>query len=418
MSSFDGCVSIKPVKSHFSCQFFKNNRSKLLAKLPKNACVVVAGNGIMQRSGDTQYPFRQDSNFWYLTGLDVPDLVLVLSNDSEFVIRQERGVIRATFDGDYEDEELKSTSGIEKIFFEAEGWKNLHGHFRTNIELYFNLPLSTYDNRHGHFVNPWRRRIYTKLMRFAPKNEIYDIRTVLAVMRSIKQEPEINAIRSAIAITGSALSVIKSKMDSYGYENQIEGDLTAIFRSAGASGHAYTPIVASGKNATTLHYTQNNAMLKKGEYIVMDVGAEVEGYAADITRTYATGRPTKRQQDVMSAVQVVQAHACELFRPGLHLRDLEHQTRDMMADQLVKLGLITSKYDSDAVAKYYPHATSHFLGLDVHDVGDYQSALQAGNVLTCEPGIYIPDEGIGVRIEDDLLITNSGYQNLSAKCDR
>lgn len=181
----------------------------------------------------------------------------------------------------------------------------------------------------------------------------------------------------------------------------------------GATGHAFEPIVAGGKRACTLHNVSNNAPLRSGELIVCDVGAEVSHYAADLTRTVSRGKATQRQKDVHQAVGEVQSFALGLLRPGTRMQTYENKVAKYLGGQLKQLGLITS-LKTDDIRKYYPHATSHFMGLNVHDVGDYSLPLKPNTVLTCEPGIYIPAEGIGVRIEDDVLITSGGNQVLSA----
>jgi Xaa-Pro aminopeptidase len=173
--------------------------------------------------------------------------------------------------------------------------------------------------------------------------------------------------------------------------------------------------VAGGKNACTLHNVSNTAPLNSGELVVCDVGAEVSHYAADITRTVCVGKPSARQKAIYAAVLDVQAYALTLLKPGANLKKYEQQVAKRMGEELKNLGLV-KRADKKSVRKYFPHATSHFLGLNVHDVGDYQVPLEPGMVLTCEPGIYIPEEGIGVRLEDDVLITKSGNKVLSAAC--
>jgi Xaa-Pro aminopeptidase len=165
-----------------------------------------------------------------------------------------------------------------------------------------------------------------------------------------------------------------------------------------------------------LHYTANNGKIDRNHLVVVDVGAEVENYAADITRTLCVSEPTKRQAEVLAAVRTVQQEALATLKAGILLKDYEQTVTRAMGKALVQLGLSKDKDDYVTLRRYYPHATSHFLGLDVHDVGDYMSVLEPNMVVTCEPGIYIPEEGIGVRLEDDVIITDSGVKNLSADC--
>jgi Xaa-Pro aminopeptidase len=268
------------------------------------------------------------------------------------------------------------------------------------------------------YVNPARKRLVEKLKRMHPKLQLQDTRNQLASLRVIKQPEEVAVIQKAVNITAGTLTALSDAPGRYKHEFELEAAITSEFRRRGAAGHAYTPIVASGSHATTLHYVDNSDILQKDGLIVVDVGAEVENYAADITRTLCFGSPTARQQSVIDAVKDVQDHALSLLKPGASMRDYERNVVSVMGEALVRLGLITNPNDMAAIRHYYPHATSHFLGLDVHDVGDYSQELRAGMVLTCEPGIYIPEEGIGVRIEDDVLITDSGHTNLSADCSR
>jgi Xaa-Pro aminopeptidase len=231
----------------------------------------------------------------------------------------------------------------------------------------------------------------------------------------IKQSAELKAMQAAIDITADSVkdALQPARRKKYGYEYEIEAEVTAGFRRRGASGHSFEPIVAAGKRACTLHNVANDSALKRGELVIVDVGAEVEHYAADITRTVSLGKPSKRQREVHAAVLDVQNFALSLLKPGAKLKDYEKQVRHHMGEKLCGLGLIKSNTPKN-VAKFYPHGTSHFIGLEVHDAGDHDRPLEPGVVVSCEPGIYIPKEGIGVRIEDDVLITKTGNKVLTA----
>lgn len=233
----------------------------------------------------------------------------------------------------------------------------------------------------------------------------------------VKQPVELELLQQAIDITADTLLRLKKKgWQKFAYEHEVEAAITANFRSSGST-HAYQPIVAAGKNACTLHYVHNNDAIEEGSLLLLDVGAEVHNYAADITRTYIVGEPTKRQQQVLDAVLDVHLFACDFLKPGILIRDYEESVQQYMGEKLRELGLIKS-IEQSTVRHYYPHATSHFLGLDVHDVADYERPLEPGMVLTVEPGIYIPEEGIGIRIEDDVLIEENGIRVLSDKLPR
>jgi len=271
-----------------------------------------------------------------------------------------------------------------------------------------------YIERYGLYTNPARLRLIKRLKAQKEGLELLDITMHLVRMRMVKQPIELGAIQAAIDITLATLKDVsrQSRLEKYAYEYELEADITRGFRKRGATGHAFEPIIAGGERACTLHNVANAGAFASSELAIMDVGAEVEHYAADITRTFAFGTPSRRQQAVYAAVVDVQAYAKSHLKPGVFLQAYEEKVEKYMGEKLRELGLIKT-IDHQNVRRYYPHATSHFLGLNVHDVGDYTLALEPGNVLTIEPGIYIPEEGIGVRIEDDALVTNKGIEVLS-----
>lgn len=397
-------------------EFFTQNRRRLLELAQISGPIVVPANGLLQRNGDSTFPFRQDSNFYYLTGLNEPDLVLVVDENGSYLIVPDRDQARTAFDGPVNLSEL-SKSGIREILDDKAGWEKLKDSVRNANSLATLEPTSSYNRQHGMFTNPARARLIRKLRRLAPSAEIKFVNKLLAEMRMFKQAPEIEQIQKAISITSNGIKNITGELGSFNYEYEIEAALTANFRSSGTAGHAFQPIIASGKNACTLHNVTNGSKLTRDELVTIDVGAEVNNYAADITRTLAIGRPTSRQMQVFDAVLAAQNYALELLKPGIYLKDYEQKVASFLGGKMMELGLIKTK-DGENIRKYYPHATSHFLGLDVHDVGDYSKPLAENMVITCEPGIYIPEEAIGVRIEDDVLITKNGNVILSGGLPR
>lgn len=379
--------------------------------------IVVTANGLLQRGGDSSFAFIQDASFWYLTGIDEPDITLVMDGDDEFLIVPVREPNRETFDGAVDAPKLMSQSGISKIVDETAGWKHLDQLLTRTKKVSIPAAAPAYLEHYGMYANPARSRVAERLQRHVADAQIIDNRAELARMRMLKQPAELAALQRAIDITGQTLNDVlrPSQLANYAHEYQLEADIARGFRYQGGRGHSFEPIVAGGKNACTLHNVSNQAPLTKGDLVVVDVGAEYEHYAADITRSVCLGKPTPRQRAVYDAVTAVQAYALDLLRPGTNLRQYEDKVARRMGQELKALGLIKSAKKAD-IRKYFPHATSHFLGLNVHDVGDYTQPLQPGVVLTCEPGIYIPEEGIGVRLEDDILITNDGHKVLSAAC--
>lgn len=398
----------------FSSEFFTANRASLRQLFTGTAPIVLTANGLLQRGGDSSYLFQQDANFWYLTGINDPDIVLVMDKDREYLIVPNRDSSREAFDGTIDGHELTHRSGVETVYDDKEGWRQLTGRLKRAKHVATLAAPPAYIAQHGLYTNPARARLIEKLKDTQPKLELLDLSHHLVVMRMTKQAPELTAIQQAIAITIDTLKAVirPAQLTKHAYEYQLEAAISQGFRSRGASGHAFEPIVASGQRACTLHNVANNGRLAADELVVLDVGAEVEHYAADITRTVALGTPSKRQQTVYAAVLEVQDYAKSLLKPGVIIRDYERQVEQFMGEKLRALGLIKN-VEHDEVRAYYPHATSHFMGLNVHDAGDYSLPLAAGMVLTVEPGIYIPDEAIGIRIEDDVLITATGLEVLS-----
>lgn len=394
--------------------FFKENRERLRTLFTGTAPIVVTANGLLQRNNDTNYPFRQDSTFWYLTGIDEPDLVLVMDKGKEYLIAPERDEHRAAFDGSIDYSELTTRSGIEQVLDDRAGWKLLAARLKRVKHVATLAAPAAYVTQHGLYTNPSRARLIETIKSYNSEIELLDLRPHAARMRMIKQPIEIDLIQEAIDLTAATLTKLNKKgWEKFAYEYEVEAAITGAFRKANAT-HAYQPIVAAGANACTLHYIKNGGTITEGSLILLDVGAEVQNYAADITRTYSVGPATKRQQQVFDAVLAVQQFAIEKLKIGIDMHEYEETVMQFMGEKLRELGLIKS-IEAETVRKYYPHATSHFLGLDVHDIADYERPLEAGTVLTVEPGIYIPEEGIGIRIEDNILMEQNGPRVLSAK---
>lgn len=374
----------------------------------------MTANGLLQRGGDNTYSFHQDSSFWYLTGITEPDVMLVIEQDREYLIIPQRSSSREAFDGALNQAVLSAQSGISLVL----GWEDGKRELQAAVERQGTAAITTspppYIEQYGMYTNPARAQLEQVLRDMKPDIELSDIRADITSLRMIKQTPELLALKEAIAITSHSLELLTASVRFAGYRNEyeLEADLTREFRYRGAGGHAFAPIIAGGQRACTLHNVSNEAALEANTLVVLDVGAEVHHYAADITRTRAYGKPSARQQQVFDAVLDVQAYALGLLKPGILPKEYEQQVETYMGQKLQELKLV-KKADHDSIRTYFPHATSHFLGLDVHDAGDYSRPLEAGVVLTCEPGIYIPEEGIGVRLEDDVLITVDGNEVLS-----
>lgn len=408
------------MESRFTSDFFAGNRQRLRELFTGTAPIVVTANGLLQRGADSAYGFAQDANFWYLTGIDEPDIVLVMDRDKEYLIVPGRSASREAFDGAPEPETLTRQSGIKTIYDDKTGWDQLQSRLKKVKHVATLATPPTYLKHYGMYTNPARAALVARLKADKSSLELLDLLPHLVRMRMIKQPAELATIQTAINITIAAMkeTMRPAKLRSYVHEYQIEAELSRGFRRRGAAGHAFEPIVAGGPRACTLHNVSNSGALAADELLLMDVGAEVDHYAADITRTVSLGStPSRRQQAVHAAVVDVQVFAFSLLQPGVVLKDYEQQVEHYMGEKLRELGLIKT-VSHEQIRAFYPHATSHFLGLNVHDVGDYDRPLEPGMVVTVEPGIYIPREGIGVRIEDDVLVTAKGIKILSAKLSR
>lgn len=402
------------MRSEFSAEFFSGNRDRLRALFSGTAPIVITGSGLVQRSTDSAYSFQQDGSFWYLTGIDEPNVVLVMDKNKEYLILPAASSVKDVFDGATDAAALAATSGIDAVLTAKDGWRQLMARLKKVKHIATLSPPVNFEPTFGMFTNGARQKLVDDLRSQNSEVELLDLSPHLQKLRMVKSESELAAINKAISITTQSLSQVKKQFQKqqYTHEFEIDNDLYKNFRLAGSRGHAFDPIVASGEHGATLHYNKNDSQIDYELGVVIDVGAEYNHYAADITRTWSVD-PSKRLTAVHKAVCEVHEFAVSLLRPGTLLKDYELKIEHFMGEKLRALGLI-SVIDHESVRKYFPHSTSHFLGIDVHDVGDYNRPLEPGVVLTVEPGIYIPAENIGVRIEDDILITSSGSQNLSA----
>lgn len=391
-----------------NAEFFENNRRALLDRLGHGALVVVTGYGEMQRGNDAAHQFEQEANFWYLTGIEAPDWWLIMDGNSgvSWLVRPDVEEMQQIFDGSLDNKAAGRVSGVKHTITRDEALIKLRALTKTHSVVY-TVKQSKLVREHTHFqLNTAQSELHKLLERTFQK--VQDCYRELAILRTIKQPVEIAAIERAIKVTNTALKEVRRNFQGYKAEYEIEADLTHLIRRAGAAGHAYSPIVAAGNNACTLHYHANNDKLTKKQLVLIDVGARVDGYAADISRTYAFGQPTKRQKELHQIVQEAQVACIKLLKPGLRFDEYQTSVDVIMAQAVVKAGFAASD-----LRTYFPHAIGHGLGVDVHDALAGYETLEPGMVLTVEPGLYMPEEGIGVRIEDDILITDDGHRNLS-----
>lgn len=388
--------------------FFARNRQNIIDKL-QGGPVVLTAYTALQRANDTAHFFEQESNFWYLTGIEEPDWQLVIENKKSWLIAPDVDEIHRIFDGALSDTKAKQISGVDTVLSRADGDVLLRDLAKKHSLVYC-LGKDPHKDYYNFALNPGPGDLWARLDRTF--NDVHDCRRDLAKLRVIKQPEEIVQMKKAIKLTNDAFMYVRENLASYKYEYEIEADFTHYFRSRGAVGHAYEPIVASAGNATTLHYIKNNQRIKPKSFVLMDIGARFGGYAADITRTYAVGAVSKRARDVHAAVETAQKDIIKLIRPGLSFQQYGADVDEIMKTALRSVDLL--KTDDD-YRKYFPHAVGHGLGIDVHDSLGGFATMQPGMVMTVEPGIYAPAENIGVRIEDDILVIDKGRTNLSAK---
>lgn len=393
--------------------FFKQNRIKFSQAIGEGLAVL-AGWTAMQWRGDEAQAFVQESNFWYLTGITEPDWRVIIDGRQQttYLVSPNRSQVQQVFDGGLSHEAALAISGADEVISDDQA-KQLLGKLSRNRSIVHSLGVDPLESYSDMVFNPSAHTLWQNLKR--QFSVVRDCRPELTALRAIKQPDEIKAIKKAINLTVDAFNEVKSHINQYSYEYQIEADFSHHFRSRGANGHAYSPIVAAGINAVTLHYNANQDKLRKNELILMDIGANLSGYSADITRTYARGQISKRQSEVHQAVKQAEDQIIKLLKPGLDVGQYHLSVDQIMKQALIDLGLLKSVNDDETYRKYFPHAISHGLGIDVHDSLGRPTQFKPGMILTVEPGIYIAKESIGVRIEDDILITDTGYSNLSAK---
>lgn len=392
----------------FSAHFYEENRRRLAEKLP-GSLIVLAAHTRVQQSADMAYPFRQDSNFWYFTGLREPDIWLVLDsekNESRLLF-DEQSSYAIEWEGERDTAHYTRCSGIESFGLKTELPTILKRAISKHKRICYLEPAAERLEPYGFMTNPARRLLAEMLKKYVP--DLHDIRLDIAQLRQLKRPEELSSIQRAIDVTALALENARKSMASFQNEKDIERFISSEFYKNGADGHAYEPIIAGGVNAATIHYQSNNAQLDKERLLLLDVGASCDGYAADISRTWAMVKPTKRQEEIYDAVAELQQIAFTKLKPGVLLREYQHEMEEEAAKMRKKLGKDESPF---------PHGFSHFLGLDVHDAGDYAAPLQPDMVLTVEPGFYFADESIGVRIEDNVRITKTGIEVLSKQIPR
>lgn len=400
-------------------KLFIKNRKKFAKSMKSNSLAIFNSNDIYPVSADSTLPFAQHRDIFYLSGVDQEESVLVIFPDApkeehrEILFLKETNEHIAVWEGEKLTKEMAfKTAGIKSVFWlqEMDGvlfeimtqaenvYINTNEHYRANVET---------ETREARFVK--------KLKEQYPGHTYLRSQPILQRLRSIKEPEEIALIQQACDITEKGFRRILGFVKPGVWEHEIEAEFTHEFIRNRANGFAYTPIIASGNNANVLHYILNNNKCEEGELILMDVGAAYANYSSDMTRMVpVSGKFTARQKDVYNAVLRVKDAAAKMLVPGTIWASYHIEVGKLMTQELLGLGLITKEDVKNedpkwpAYKKYFMHGTSHHMGLDTHDYGILTDPMKAGMVFTVEPGIYIPDEGFGIRIEDDYVIQEKG----------
>jgi len=400
-------------------QLFIKNRAKFASKMAPNSMAIFNSNDVYPISADSTLPFAQHRDIFYLSGVDQEESVLVIFPDCpkkenrEILFLKETNEHIAVWEGEKLDKEKAlETSGIstiywlqdmDKVLFElmtqAETvYINTNEHYRANVET---------ETRDARFIKGLKEKY--------PAHSYKRCQPIIQRLRSVKEPQEIEMIQKACDITEKGFKRVLGFMKPEVMEYEVEAEFIHEFIRNRSAGFAYTPIICSGYNACVLHYIENNQPCKEGDVVLMDVGAEYANYASDMTRCVpVSGKFSKRQKEVYSAVLRVKNAAAKLLVPGTIWADYHVEVGKLMTTELLGLGLI-SKEDVDkedpswpAYKKYFMHGTSHHMGLDTHDYGILTEPMVANMVFTVEPGIYIPEENLGIRLEDDYVIQESG----------
>ncbi|MBN2867252.1 MAG: aminopeptidase P family protein [Flavobacteriaceae bacterium] len=414
-------------------ELFIKNRKNFAAKMLPSSLAVFNSNDIYPIGADSTLPFQQNRDIFYLSGVDQEESVLVIFPDCpnpkhrEILFLKETNEHIAVWEGEkLTKEKAFETSGIktvywlqdlDKILFEIMTqcdtvYINTNEHYRANVET---------ETREDRFTKKLKNRF--------PAHRVAKSNPILQRLRSVKDQIEIDLIQNACNITEKGFRRILEFVKPGVMEFNIEAEFMHEFLNNRSRGFAYTPIVASGNNANVLHYIENNQECKAGDLILLDVGAEYANYSSDMSRTIpVSGKFTARQKEVYNAVNRVKNEATKLLTPGTIWADYHVEVGKLMTSELIGLGLLdkadvqNENPDWPAYKKYFMHGTSHHMGLDTHDYGILTEPMQANMVFTVEPGIYIPNEGFGIRLEDDVVIQDTGepfnlMQNIPIEAD-
>lgn len=391
--------------------------------MAKSSVAVFTANEEMPRNGDQCHPFRQNSDFFYLTGIDREGAFLILFPDHpnpamrEILFVEPYSETKAIWRGEMLDaKQAKELSGCENVMY-ADSFNDILKELILNAEtVYLNLyEYSRFETK----VVTIQERFVKEIMERYPLHKFERSAPMLNALRKIKSEEEIAVIRHACDITGKAFLHCVRTVRPGRHEYEMQAEMEYVFKMNNASGHAFHPIVAGGGNACCLHYSKNDSVLNDNDLLLFDMGCEYNNYASDLSRTIpVNGRFTPRQRECYEAVLRVKKEITKLYKVGHTIDEINRTTYTLMEKEMIRLGLFTQQDvdnqdpDKPLYRRYLMHGMAHHIGLDCHDNLDKYEPFRAGMVLSCEPGIYIREEGIGIRLEDDILITDDEPVNL------
>ncbi len=404
-------------------ELFITNRKRFVEKMKPNSIAIFVSNDEVPSNGDALYPFKQNSDLYWLSGVTQEDSMVILYPDNkdakykEVLVLVRPNELKEKWDGKrLRKEEATAISGISTIVW----LDSIEAVLQTWIHLTDTIYLDTNENdRKGSWLKTSDYRFVEKMKSRYPLHQYERAAKVMKELRSIKTPFEIEVVQKAIDITQNTFERLLKFIRPGVMEYEIEAEIMHSFLSQRATGQAYGSIIASGDRARTLHYVSNNQECKDGELILMDFGAEYGGYAADLTRTVpVNGRFSERQKEVYNACLHLHNYCKSILKPGISINEYTDKVGEEATQQFIKIGLLTEADvknedpENKAYRKYLYHGISHHLGIDVHDLGTRTEPIKPGMVFTIEPGIYIEQEAMGIRIENNVWITDNGNIDL------
>ena len=405
---------------------FVKRREKLREKLLPGSFLVIKSSYHFYGNCDTIAGFLQNSDLFYLTGIEQENVTLIIGSEDnkvkEMLFIMESNPFIEHWEGKkISKEKATEVSGIQKVKFEKEFNTELSSYFFHNQNVYLNI-TEHYRASLNNIINDANYRFTLKVKEQYPLHNYYRLNPIIASLKTVKDNEEIKVIKEAIRITKDGFLKIKPLIKPGIKEYELEAEFIYEFTRQGSKGFAYTPIIASGKNSCCLHYNKNNKILVKDNVLLLDIGAEYGNYRADVTRTFpVNGRFTKRQAEIYNIVLEALHFSLSNLKAGIFFDKWKEATGLFIQEKLLTIGLLTKKdieessKENPAFKKYFTHGLGHYLGIDTHDAGDIRLPIPEGAVITCEPGIYLQKEEIGIRLEEDLLVTKNGYENLTSE---